>query len=70
MKKLLLLSIVTVTIFSFSSCKRDWLCKCSNGQGDTYESEYPNMRKPTASLGCDVDETSQGIGWDCSLEKA
>ncbi len=67
MKKLLLLSVVAVTAFSFSSCKKDWLCKCTdNTTGATDEWQLGNMRRPEASLACDAYEV---YGEDCSLEK-
>lgn len=67
MKKLLFFSLVAVTMFSFSSCKKDWICKCSDGTGYTSEWELGNMRRPEASLSCD---TYEAFGEDCSLEKA
>ena len=68
MKKLLLLSLVAVTVFSFSSCKRDWICKCTDSStGTTDEYQIANLRRPEASLACDVYED---FGEDCSLEKS
>lgn len=65
MKKLLLFVVAAVTIGS-TSCKKDWVCECTDSTtGSTTEFQIPNSRRPEASVSCDFYE---GFGEDCSLK--
>ena len=47
MKKITLkfLSIMTISIFVFSSCAKDRTCVCTDEDGDKTETEYENVTK-------------------------
>lgn len=65
MKKALLFAIAIVSI-SFTSCKKDWTCTCTdNVTGESYDMPISNARKPEASTACTLFELS---GEDCKLK--
>lgn len=63
MKKLFtLVAVVFVTAIVLPSCKKDWTCVCSDGNGGTYEMKISNSRKPEAKLACEQ------LTWGTSCE--
>lgn len=65
MKKALLFAIAIVSI-SFTSCKKDWTCSCTDSvTGETYDTQISNSRRPEASTACKLFELS---GEDCKLK--
>lgn len=51
MRKIYLLMFSTIAILGISSCKKDWLCKCSGTVGTDYYA-IPNQTKANANKVC------------------
>lgn len=69
MKKLITLSLLGLTLASFTSCKKDWTCTCIDG----YSSDVTLMKDKTkkdAKAACDLLDTfASGQGGHCNLDK-
>ncbi len=70
MKKLLTILALSIFVFAFSSCKKDWTCECidtsTNPTSDL--TTFPKTSKKKAKDACDLIETlSQGTE-KCSLK--
>lgn len=66
MRKITFISAALLTTVALTSCKNDWICRCTDGTGNVDEYQIGNSRRPEASLSCDFYEE---FGEDCSLEK-
>lgn len=66
MKKALLFTIAIISI-SFTSCKKDWTCTCTDRMDGTVE-EWPinGFKRPLATTACKAYET--GSTFDCKLK--
>ena len=65
MKQALFIAIALISI-GFTSCKKDWACSCTDSNGDTWEYEISNARRPEASTACNLFE--YGADEDCKLK--
>ena len=66
MKKVLTIAAVVALTASFTSCRKDYTCDCSD---DWYDTELPNYKKSEAEAACESIDTSEKAagGTGCSL---
>jgi hypothetical protein len=67
MKKLsILLTGLALVAFTFSSCKKEYTCVCTDSDdGDTDSYTYPKAKKSDAKAWC---EAESGGSWTCELD--
>ena len=69
MKKLTLLFAGIAFVASLSSCKKDYVCKCTSG-GVAYETALGKQKKKDAEDACAVFSTGAALnGGSCTTEK-
>ena len=56
MKKVLTIAAVVALTASFTSCRKDYTCDCSD---DIYDTELPNYTKSAAENTCGSIDTSE-----------
>lgn len=54
MKKLFAFSVVTMFVFIFSSCKKDYTCTCTYTNGSTNSTQLENLTKDDANAACNT----------------
>ncbi|MBS1587833.1 MAG: hypothetical protein JSS82_20055 [Bacteroidetes bacterium] len=70
MKKVFFFTALVFVIFSLTSCKKDWLCTCSNATTGIGAATYQvkNAAKKDAQSTCDnYDNYWKVYGTSCSL---
>jgi len=70
MKKLIVLALITsASIFSFSSCKKDYHCTCTYNGTVVYDQDLGKMKHSDAENQCNQQSTSVlGQTWACGLK--
>lgn len=67
MKKSILF-VAALLAISFTSCKKDWTCECTDSTGTVATSStISNSRKPEAKTACEA-QNLLGTGYNCSLK--
>lgn len=66
MKKITLLTAVIISA-SFASCKKNWVCQCSNSNGEVaFEARSQKMKKDEAKTWC--AEGNDDSEYTCELK--
>lgn len=69
MKKVTLFLSVAALAFSFTSCKKDYTCKCTGSGGWSYDIALNDYKKKDAEDVCTTAKTTwAAFGASCSLE--
>jgi|LakMenEpi03Aug12_release.lakeMendotaPanAssembly.Ray.scaffolds.fasta_scaffold4238223_1 hypothetical protein len=70
MKKIVLsLAVVAFAAVSFTSCKKDYTCSCSDPTGDTQKIEIKDAKKADAEDACAASNTIWAlVGGSCKLD--
>ena len=68
MKKILLF-LGCVTILSFTSCTKNWSCKCTNNNSETTYHDIPQATVHDADNTCESYQYNNAFGYNnCHLE--
>lgn len=69
MKKVTSIAAIVLLAVSFTACKKDWTCTCTNADGqETAKYEFKNLSKKDAKTGCDTWNTAASVsGGKCDL---
>jgi len=60
--------LIVAAALALISCKRDYICKCTDGQGNTLESAVIHDTKSNAKGQCAGQPLSQINGVSCALQ--
>lgn len=69
MKKIAPIVALALLAASFTSCKKDYVCKCSIPSGTSQDIPMNDAKKKDAQAACDAANTTWAIGGGkCTLE--
>ena len=68
MKKMIVGALALIGTMGFTSCEKNWTCRCTYNGDEVSSTETGKMTRDDAKKQCDTRKTSiLGQTWDCDL---